>query len=102
MAYHHPVQLLDMRWRQSLVLPMTICALAYFPPCICLLRCHLGKVIKYDTVEKWGWPVDLRSHSIRTVIEQVLAEDWEAPSDDASGRQVPELGDEEGCIVSSQ
>lgn len=65
-------------------------------------RCHLGRIIKYDTVEKFKWAVDIRMHSILTVIEQVLAEDWDSSSEDSPGRQVPEAGDEDGCIVSSQ
>ncbi|THH08706.1 hypothetical protein EW145_g2524 [Phellinidium pouzarii] len=60
--------------------------------------CHLGKVIKYDTVGKWNWTVDVRTHSIVKVIESILAEDWELPSEGNPGRQVPELGDEDGCI----
>ncbi|KAG8217142.1 Alpha/Beta hydrolase protein [Butyriboletus roseoflavus] len=49
-------------------------------------RCHLGKVALYDTVTKLKWAVDIRTHSIREVVERVLAEDleWadEPPPDD--------------------
>ncbi|KAI5115144.1 hypothetical protein M0805_004975 [Coniferiporia weirii] len=61
-------------------------------------RCHLGKIIKYDTVAKLNWAVDLRMHSIRKVIETILSEDWEPPSEGNLGRQVPELGDEDDCV----
>ena len=66
-----------------------------------IFRCHLGNIIKYDTVGKMKWTIDLRTHSIRTVVEQILIADWEPPSEDSPGRQVPELGNEDDCIVSS-
>ncbi|KAF8437532.1 Alpha/Beta hydrolase protein [Boletus edulis BED1] len=40
-------------------------------------RCHLGKVALYDTVTKLKWAVDIRTHSIRDVIERILSEDVE-------------------------
>ncbi|KDQ50269.1 hypothetical protein JAAARDRAFT_42266 [Jaapia argillacea MUCL 33604] len=68
-------------------------------------RCHLGKVIKYDTVSKLNWGVDVRTHPIRVVIERLLAEDWEpAPKDGkegderGKGKQVPEPIEEEDCV----
>ncbi|KAH8114230.1 Alpha/Beta hydrolase protein [Phellopilus nigrolimitatus] len=61
-------------------------------------RCHLGNIIKYDTVAKLNWAVDIRTHSIRKVIETVLAEDWEPTSNGTPGRQVPEPGKEDGCV----
>lgn len=64
------------------------------------LSCHLGQIIKYDTVSKMNWAVDARTHSIRRVIEGVLSEDWEPPNEGNPGRQVPPISDEEGCIVS--
>jgi hypothetical protein len=53
--------------------------------------------VRYDTVGKLGWSVDLRTHPIKVVIEQVLSEDWEAEE----GRQVP-FGEPEAedCVVS--
>lgn len=59
-------------------------------------RCHLGKSIVFDSVEKLGWKVDVRKHVIRDVIHRVLeAEDveWE------EGREVPMAREEEGCLV---
>lgn len=57
-------------------------------------RCHLGKSIVYDTVNKLGWKVDVRKHVIKGIITQVLdvEDEWE------EGRQVP-LAREEDCIV---
>lgn len=36
----------------------------------------MGRNIVYDTVGKLGWSVDIRTHSIKVIIEQVLVEDW--------------------------
>ena len=61
-------------------------------------RCHMGKVIVYDTVTKYGWRVGIASHVIRTVITKVLHEDWEDVS--TGGRAVPLAVGEEDCTVS--
>jgi putative lipase involved disintegration of autophagic bodies len=64
-------------------------------------RCHLGRLIRYDTVSKLGWSVDVRTHGIRQVIDRVLAEDWEPPLEGGEpGREVPEWYVEEDCVVS--
>lgn len=65
------------------------------------IRCHLGQTILYDTVSKFNWAVDLRTHSIIKVIEYVLANDWEPPSEGKAGRQVPEITHEDDCVVRS-
>jgi lipase ATG15 len=52
-------------------------------------RCHLGKIIKYDTVSKLNWSVDIRTHSIRNVVEHILSKDW----------PVPEAKEEVDCVV---
>ncbi|BGP14598.1 Putative lipase atg15 [Rhodosporidiobolus nylandii] len=39
-------------------------------------RCHTGKTILYDTVGRLGWSVDVRTHPIHVVIEQLLKDDW--------------------------
>lgn len=39
-------------------------------------RCHTGVSIIYDVVGRLGWSVDIRTHSIKPVIEQVLIEEW--------------------------
>ncbi|KAL5490647.1 ATG15_1 [Sanghuangporus weigelae] len=61
-------------------------------------KCHLGQVIKYDTVTKLGWAVDIRTHAIKRVVEEVLSEDWEPTADGNPGRSVPEPGYEEDCV----
>jgi hypothetical protein len=37
---------------------------------------HLGKSIVYDTAGQMGWHVDVRTHPIRTVIEDVIEHEW--------------------------
>ena len=49
--------------------------------------CHLGLSIIYDTVTELSWAVDIRTHGIVNVIENVLNKTW-APSE-AEGRAVP-------------
>ncbi|SCZ98891.1 BZ3500_MvSof-1268-A1-R1_Chr3-1g05688 [Microbotryum saponariae] len=39
-------------------------------------RCHTGESIVYDTVGRLGWSVDIRTHSIKPVIEKVLIPEW--------------------------
>ncbi|KAJ7343328.1 alpha/beta-hydrolase [Mycena albidolilacea] len=49
-------------------------------------KCHLGKSIIFDTVNKLGWKVDVRKHVIKQVITNVLEAEgveWE------EGRTVP-------------
>lgn len=60
-------------------------------------KCHTGRVIRYDTVSKLGWTVDIRTHAILVVVEKVLSEDW----DPENGRSVPEFYDEGDCVVSN-
>ena len=64
-------------------------------------RCHLGRKRVYDTVTRYGWSVDVRTHRIGIIIDKLLAEDWDKPGDDGSpGREVPELTwDDEECDV---
>lgn len=58
-------------------------------------RCHLGKVIRYDTVTHLKWSVDVRTHSIVQIIERLLSEDWTQEE----GRVVPEAkADDDDCI----
>jgi len=42
--------------------------------------CHLGRVIKYDTVTELGWKVGATMHGIEKVIDNVLSLDWDVPS----------------------
>ena len=68
----------------------------------CRVRCHLGKVIRYDTVTQLGWPVDVRTHGIRVIVEKLLASDWDGGDDDGKNgthKEVPGFYDEEDCIV---
>jgi putative lipase involved disintegration of autophagic bodies len=61
-------------------------------------KCHLGKVIRYDTVSQLGWSVDVRTHSILQIIERLLADDW--VEEGQEGRTVPEAKADVDCIVS--
>ena len=60
-------------------------------------RCHLGRSIVYDTVSNLSWAVDIRTHGIVNVIENVLNKTW-APSEEI-GREVPVAAPEEDCVV---
>lgn len=66
-------------------------------------RCHLGQKRVYDTVTRYGWSVDVRTHRIGIVIDKLLTEDWDKPGDDGSpGHEVPELTyDDDECDVST-
>jgi lipase ATG15 len=64
-------------------------------------RCHLGRVILYDTVTERGWAVDIRTHGIQGIIDKVLNEDWIPPSEDGEGVEVPEAEEEKDCLVST-
>ncbi|RUS17822.1 Alpha/Beta hydrolase protein [Endogone sp. FLAS-F59071] len=50
-------------------------------------RCHSGRTCVYDVVNQSGWKVDVRSHRIRDVIENLLTK-WDT---------VPECTVEEEC-----
>lgn len=68
-----------------------------------MYRCHLGKIIRYDTVSKLHWSVDIRTHGIAVIVEKLLGEDWEEgeePGDDSKKKGgVPALIEEEDCTV---
>ncbi|KIO32463.1 hypothetical protein M407DRAFT_104585 [Tulasnella calospora MUT 4182] len=59
-------------------------------------RCHLGKSIVYDTVERKGWYNSLARHPIKVVITQVLNENWGNVT--KGERAVPEASSEEDCV----
>ncbi|KAI5474579.1 triacylglycerol lipase ATG15-like protein [Pseudohyphozyma bogoriensis] len=42
-------------------------------------RCHSGRSIVYDTVGLLGWSVDIRTHRIASIIENLFVEDWGVP-----------------------
>ncbi|KAF9445762.1 alpha/beta-hydrolase [Macrolepiota fuliginosa MF-IS2] len=48
-------------------------------------RCHLGEVIRYDTVDVLKWGVAIQTHPIKVVLEQILSLDWQG-----DGKAVPE------------
>lgn len=48
-------------------------------------RCHTGKTILYDTVGRLGWSVDIRTHSIRVIVEKLLVDDWGIKPSEADG-----------------
>lgn len=58
-------------------------------------RCHLGRIIRYDTVSKLKWGVDIRTHGIAVVVEKLLSTDWE----DAEEGGVPGFYEETDCSV---
>jgi putative lipase involved disintegration of autophagic bodies len=60
-----------------------------------LNRCHLGRSIRYDTVSKLNWSVDIRTHPIKVVIERILNEDW----DPENGLEVPIAEEQSDCVV---
>lgn len=62
-------------------------------------RCHLGKVIRYDTVTQLKWSVDVRTHSIVQIVERLLKDDW--VEEGQEGRTVPEAKADVDCVVSS-
>ncbi|KDQ18696.1 hypothetical protein BOTBODRAFT_29072 [Botryobasidium botryosum FD-172 SS1] len=55
-------------------------------------RCHQGRRIIFDTVGKWGWSVDIRTHVIKVVIDQLLTNGTWTEED---GSEIPPLMDEE-------
>ncbi|CAK5264678.1 unnamed protein product [Mycena citricolor] len=58
-------------------------------------RCHLGKNVVFDVVDKLGWKVDLRTHVIKRVITEVLEGndiEWEP------GRSVPQAKADTDCV----
>jgi len=59
-------------------------------------KCHLGKSIVLDTVEKLGWKVAVRRHVIKDVILKVLEADGVEWGED--GKDVPQALEEVDCI----
>lgn len=65
-------------------------------------RCHLGQVIRYDTVTKLGWSANIIHHGIQAVIDGVLSrDDVDWGTEDGEKRSVPALTTEEDCVVST-
>ncbi|KAF8510341.1 Alpha/Beta hydrolase protein [Gautieria morchelliformis] len=64
-------------------------------------RCHMGKSIIYDTVTKWEWNVDVRTHPIKVIVDKLLAKDWNDPHNNGSVAKepaVPEAKPEDDCV----
>lgn len=55
----------------------------------------MGKVIRYDTVSKLQWSVNVRTHSIAVIVEKLLAGDWEGAGEGG----VPGYYEEKDCAV---
>lgn len=51
----------------------------------------------YDTVSNLSWAVDIRTHTIKTVIDRILSGPWPPAIDD--GRDVPVAEAEDDCVV---
>lgn len=56
-------------------------------------RCHAGKVCVWDTVNDKGWRVDIRSHQVQDVIENILKKPEEFPLPEC----IPESDDCDDC-----
>lgn len=61
-------------------------------------RCHLGKTIVYDTVQKLGWHVDVRKHVIKQVILEVLDLEDGWLDEDGHLWDVPVAREEADCV----
>ncbi len=57
----------------------------------------MGLTIVYDTVSNYSWAVDIRTHGIVNIIENLLNKTW--PPSEAEGREVPEAKAENDCVV---
>jgi putative lipase involved disintegration of autophagic bodies len=55
-------------------------------------RCHMGRLLKYDTVSKRNWGVGISRHSIKVIVEELLHEDWDEDS------AVPPISTEADCV----
>ena len=63
-------------------------------------RCHLGKTILHDTITKLKWSADIRTHSIRVIVDKLLAEDWDnGDGNEGETKAVPEPKAEDDCTV---
>ncbi|KAK7691229.1 hypothetical protein QCA50_006332 [Cerrena zonata] len=61
--------------------------------------CHLGKVIRYDTVTHLKWSVHIGNHGIAVVIDHLLSKEWAHDNvEGGENRTVPALTEEEGCV----
>lgn len=65
--------------------------------------CHMGNSIIYDTVTKCNWSVDVRTHPIKFIINELLAKDWDVPQNGSAvnSMAVPTAKPEDDCVVSA-
>jgi len=67
-------------------------------------RCHLGEVIRYDTVGSVGQlkrGVSLSNHPIKVIIDSILGADWGEGDAVPKPQKAAELEGEDGvCVVS--
>ncbi|KAG2021165.1 lipase [Coprinopsis cinerea AmutBmut pab1-1] len=59
-------------------------------------RCHLGQVIRFDTVNRLGWSVDIRTHGIKFVIDKLLGPNSEWQEEPDTPTEEEEEESEEG------
>lgn len=62
-------------------------------------RCHLGEVIRYDTVGQLKWGVSLSNHPIRVIIDSVLGVNWGEGDTVPKPQKAIELEGEDGVCV---
>ncbi|KAI0781537.1 alpha/beta-hydrolase [Trametes elegans] len=60
--------------------------------------CHLGRVIRYDTVTKLGWSANVIHHGIQAVIEGILSKDDLDWGEEGEKRSVPAFTNEDDCV----
>ncbi|KAF4597097.1 hypothetical protein EYR40_007547 [Pleurotus pulmonarius] len=72
-------------------------------------KCHMGTIVKYDTITDLGWSADSRTHGILVIIERLLGTDWwrekhgdasegETSDGRAKDREVPAPTLDEDCV----
>jgi len=63
----------------------------------------MGNSIIYDTVTKWNWSVDVRTHPIKVIVDKLLGVDWNEAQGGVSvvtnGTAVPAAKPESECVV---
>ena len=60
-------------------------------------RCHIGNIIEYDTITNLSWPARLTTHTIATVIDNILSKPW--PAAEEQGLEVPAFKRQDDCVV---
>ncbi|KAH7104063.1 Alpha/Beta hydrolase protein [Auriculariales sp. MPI-PUGE-AT-0066] len=71
-------------------------------------RCHLGRVIEFDTARRYGWRKDIRHHPMNIVLDKVLGAGGLWPDVGDSGenatvwRDIPLSRTQEDCVDCSK